>query len=120
MNKVAGSLTEPAPRIVAKTKARKVSKGFFASSFAQFFHSKLSVASLILFSIIALLSYGADWISQNILHQDRDQIDFDLISKGIQPPAPPGTLNHLLGTDELGRDILTRILFGGQVSITIG
>ena len=120
MNKVVESLAETTPRMLAKTKPRKASKGFFASSFAQFFHSKLSVAALIVFGLITLLSYGADWISQNILHQERDQIDFDLISKGIQPPAPPGTLNHLLGTDELGRDILTRLLYGGQVSISIG
>lgn len=30
------------------------------------------------------------------------------------------TLDHLLGTDELGRDILSRVLFGGQASLTVG
>lgn len=33
---------------------------------------------------------------------------------------PPGSPGHLLGTDELGRDILTRILYGAQVSLTVG
>lgn len=34
--------------------------------------------------------------------------------------APPMTGGHLFGTDQLGRDILSRVLHGGQVSLTIG
>ena len=30
------------------------------------------------------------------------------------------SLQHLLGTDELGRDVFTGILFGTQVSVTVG
>ncbi|SDL78369.1 peptide/nickel transport system permease protein [Arthrobacter sp. ov407] len=33
---------------------------------------------------------------------------------------PPLTEGHLFGTDQLGRDLLSRILHGGQVSLTIG
>lgn len=36
------------------------------------------------------------------------------------PRAALGTPGHLLGTDELGRDLLSRSLHGGQVSIEIG
>ena len=32
---------------------------------------------------------------------------------------PPGGA-HLLGTDELGRDILSRLLFGARVSLWVG
>src|SRR5438270_8686475 len=34
----------------------------------------------------------------------------------LQPPGP----GYPLGTDDLGRDVLTRLLFAGQVSLTIG
>lgn len=33
---------------------------------------------------------------------------------------PPLTAGHLFGTDQLGRDLLSRVLHGGQVSLTIG
>ncbi|MFD5829127.1 ABC transporter permease [Lentzea sp. NPDC060358] len=37
-----------------------------------------------------------------------------------QRRLPPLTGGHLFGTDQLGRDLLSRVLHGGQVSLTIG
>src|ERR1700736_1361393 len=33
---------------------------------------------------------------------------------------PPGSPNFLLGTDELGRDMLTRLIYGGRLSLFLG
>ena len=33
---------------------------------------------------------------------------------------PPGSPGHILGTDHLGRDMLSRLLYGGRVSVAIG
>lgn len=45
----------------------------------------------------------------------------DLLNR-LAPPAflSDGTADHLLGTDELGRDLLTRVVYGGRVSFLIG
>src|SRR5215471_14813251 len=34
--------------------------------------------------------------------------------------APVGTAGYMLGTDEQGRDMLSRLLFGGRLSLTAG
>ncbi len=34
-------------------------------------------------------------------------------------PLAPGVAGHLLGTDENGRDLLSRLMYGGQISLTI-
>jgi peptide/nickel transport system permease protein len=37
-------------------------------------------------------------------------------ANGLQPPSA----RHWFGTDDLGRDTLTRVLYGGRISITVG
>ena len=34
--------------------------------------------------------------------------------------SPPGLSQHLLGTDNLGRDILSRMIYGARISVTVG
>ena len=45
----------------------------------------------------------------------------DLIAR-LAPPAwvEGGSLKHLLGTDNLGRDILSRVIYGARVSLSVG
>ena len=44
------------------------------------------------------------------------------IQHRLGPPAwmEGGTRAHLLGTDQIGRDLLSRVIYGGQVSLVIG
>lgn len=56
--------------------------------------------SILSFSGLALTPYKYDQTSEQIL----------------QPPSA----THVLGTDELGRDLLTRIIYGSRLSISIG
>jgi peptide/nickel transport system permease protein len=37
----------------------------------------------------------------------------------LNPLAPPGTAGHLLGTDQFGRDLFSRILYGGRIDLAI-
>ena len=39
------------------------------------------------------------------------------MTQGLRPPGTPG---HLLGTDQLGRDTLSRVLYGARVALFIG
>lgn len=66
---------------------------------------KLCATVLIL---IALMSFFAPIIS----HYDPNSIDLNSLKQ------PPST-DHLLGTDNKGRDVFTRILYGGRISLGV-
>jgi peptide/nickel transport system permease protein len=50
-----------------------------------------------------------------------DPFDQDLTHRLVDPAwGPKGSLQHLFGTDALGRDVLSRLIFGARVSLGIG
>lgn len=71
--------------------------------------SPLTVAGLVLILLFALSALSAPLLAP------ADPLEQDL-SLRLKPPAPA----HLLGADQLGRDVLSRILFGARISLTIG
>jgi peptide/nickel transport system permease protein len=70
---------------------------------------KIAVIAAILFVIMSVACYAAPLIAP----YEFDEINLRAIR---QPPSP----EHWMGTDDLGRDLFTRILYGGRISITIG
>jgi peptide/nickel transport system permease protein len=47
-------------------------------------------------------------------------LPYDPIASDIRNRLQPPSLEHPFGTDQLGRDLLTRCLYGGRVSLTVG
>lgn len=45
---------------------------------------------------------------------------YDPIEQNMDVILQPPSANHLFGTDEYGRDILSRIIYGSQISLMIG
>ncbi|HEX2910665.1 MAG TPA: ABC transporter permease [Chloroflexia bacterium] len=91
------------------------------SPLARFFKDKLNLVAFVLFAVINLVSLSADFIAGSLLKQARDTIDTDLVMRSsLHPPFPPGLNGHILGTDELARDMLARTIYGGQVSLSVG
>ncbi len=70
-------------------------------------HPRIMVG-LILLLVLALIALLAPWISPH------DPYAVDADSARLAPG--PG---HYLGTDELGRDILTRVMWGGRISLPV-
>ena len=73
--------------------------------------NRTAVAGMVMLAIILLACFGAPLF----IDYQRDVVGVDFMHR-LQFPAE----GHLLGTDELGRDILARILWGGRTSLTIG
>lgn len=76
------------------------------------FGRPLARAALLLLIAIAVLSALAPVIGGLLGH---DLVETDLLNR-YQPPS----LDHPLGTDEIGRDLLLRLLHGGRVSLAVG
>jgi len=76
---------------------------------------KVALAATI-YLLLLLLSAA---FAPHIAPHDPTQQD---LSHRLWPPAwtEKGTVDHLLGTDQLGRDILSRMIFGSRVSLTVG
>jgi peptide/nickel transport system permease protein len=91
-----------------------ISHSIQTSPFTHFNRDRVSFFALITLAVIVLLSLSASWISTTFLHTDPFELNLLNI---LQPWFSP---NHILGTDELGRDELTRILFAGRISLAIG
>lgn len=69
----------------------------------------MAVLSLAIITVFILVSIFAPVISPY------DPNKTDLRSMRLEPSA-----EHLLGTDDLGRDVFTRLIYGGRISIAVG
>ena len=75
----------------------------------KFLGNRLAVFGFAVFSIILLSTIFAPLISRY------KPLAIDLTSI-LQPPSA----EHIFGTDKVGRDVFTRILYGGRISILVG
>jgi peptide/nickel transport system permease protein len=75
----------------------------------KFLRHKLAISSAVVLLLVSLMCFLAPLIAPF----EFDAIDLSSIRN------PPGA-GHILGTDALGRDLFTRLLYGGRISITIG
>jgi len=79
-----------------------------------FFRRKLAVAGLIIVSIVVLMAIFAPLLAP----YDPNELEY-LESGKINKLAPPSS-EHLLGTDSIGRDTLSRVIYGSRVSLLVG
>ncbi|MCH7793915.1 MAG: ABC transporter permease [Proteobacteria bacterium] len=78
----------------------------------RFLEHRVAVASLVGLALLVLLALAAP-LAEAMLGLDATRVDLLSLK---QPPSA----EHPLGTDELGRDLLLRLLYGGQVSLMVG
>ncbi|TME32876.1 MAG: ABC transporter permease [Chloroflexi bacterium] len=88
------------------------------SAWDRFRRDRASVAALGMLLLVATLSATAPLLAAGVLHSDPDRFvrtDTGRIAT-LRAPSP----GNLLGTDDLGRDVLTRLLYAGRVSLLVG
>lgn len=91
---------------------REMPKGgwvLFKESFKRFLSFKLNRMSLGLTVFLLSLALAAPWLAP---------FPYDQVNPSLGLTAP--SWDHLMGTDNAGRDILSRVLIGAQTSLSIG
>jgi peptide/nickel transport system permease protein len=96
-------------KIKAKEEAGLYPRKQVNRTLRKFMSNRLAVLGFIIFSIIVLAAIFAPLICRY------KPLAIDLTSV-LQPPSG----EHIFGTDKVGRDVFTRIVYGGRVSILVG
>ena len=88
---------------------KQKSKSLWYDSWRRLKKNKAAVVSAVFLMIVCFCAYFADWVAPYSFEaQDASKI---LLSPGAE---------HWLGTDSLGRDLLSRIIYGAQMSMAVG
>ena len=83
-----------------------------AVSIRKFFRNKLSVVGMVLVLLMLICAVFAPLIT--------GLLGVDPYTATMQERFQAPSAAHLFGTDNLGRDIFARVLYGAQISMTVG
>ncbi len=88
--------------------------GLWTDAWMRFRRNRLAVGSLAFVLLLITLAVIAPLLERFGLLQDPTAQDV------VSNYLGPGAAHHILGTDDLGRDVLSKVIFGSQVSLSIG
>ena len=86
----------------------------FFDQISQLWRNKTAMLGLVIITIFILSAIFAPYLTPH------DPIETSLYDQ-LKPPIwhETGTWKHILGTDDLGRDILSRLIYGARVSLIV-
>lgn len=111
---VVGAQQGAAAATGALTRAEKTqSRTYFQQSWARFRRNRLAVAALVVVIVLVAFGFGAPLVSKFVTHHTYyEQFLLNAFKK-------PGEDGYILGTDNLGRDVMTRLAYGTRMSMTV-
>lgn len=98
------------PFVAEVASGTPVSRGYWSRVLRRLAHDPLSMACFVVLLLIVLGAVFAPWLAPGD----------PAVGSVLKRLKPIGTPGHLLGTDELGRDMLTRLLYGGRTTLLMG
>jgi oligopeptide transport system permease protein len=85
------------------------SSSLWSDAIRRLFKNKAAVAGAVVLVVLIVLAVFAPWIAP-----------YPYAYQNLDLGASPPSSDHLLGTDVLGRDLLSRILYGARISLLVG
>jgi peptide/nickel transport system permease protein len=117
---------------IAKGKVRKrlrevEERTYWQAVWYQLSRDRIAIGAALTLVFIALLAVAAPWIGDRILGYNPNKINLDeefapptWVKVGLGACLSGERACHWLGTDDVGRDVLTRAIYAGRVSLSIG
>jgi len=106
------------PRLSITRRPSRVAAFFDHDLVYSFLHSRVTIVAALVTLAIVLAAVLAPWIAP---HDPFDLRQLSLLDSHLPPAwAPDGDRRFLLGTDDQGRDVLSAILYGSRISLTVG
>jgi peptide/nickel transport system permease protein len=96
--------------VVANVSYRAPSRSFWRAVFRRLSRDPVTITCAVILLVIVVAAIAAPWLG----------LDDPFRMSMIRRLKPPGTAGHFLGTDELGRDMLSRLIYGGRYSLFSG
>ncbi|HWR11935.1 MAG TPA: ABC transporter permease [Rectinemataceae bacterium] len=96
-------------RLLAAEEAGRLKSRSGSRILRKIFSNPLSLFGFVVFAVIVLSSILAPLITR-----------FGPLQLNLREVLKPPSAAHIFGTDKLGRDIFSRVLYGGRISILIG
>ncbi len=93
----------------------KAAAGPWREAAGRLFKNRLAIVGLILVSLLLFFGIFGPFIAPWPYQVQ----DLPAVFANGGRPLPPLSPNHLLGTDQLGRDLLSRLLDGARISVTV-
>ena len=94
----------------AAVPAEEISRG--STVWTRFRRHKVALVGAVVIAALVVVAILANWLAP----ADPNFIDN---AHWSGTPLAPGVAGHVLGTDELGRDLLSRLIFGARISLTV-
>jgi peptide/nickel transport system permease protein len=104
------------PAVIAPVAVGRPAAGLWSNAWYRLRRDKLTMAAFVILFILVLASISAPLLSQFVFQFRFEQQELlkAYATPTLDPPA------YLLGSDELGRSQVVRLLYGGQVSLFVG
>jgi len=91
-------------------------RSLWADARRRFMHNKAAVVSLFVLTLIVLFSF----IGPKFAVWSNEEIDWNTMGSAATLGMPSVETGHFFGTDDLGRDIYSRVIQGTQISLMVG
>lgn len=102
-------MSQPAEAVTGDIPETIEEASFLGDSLRAFRKNRMAMAGLVFVLLLVLLAIFAPWVSPH-----------DPYRVALNEQLLPASATYWLGTDNFGRDVLTRILYGARVSLVVG